>query len=204
MAQISLLWNWSDHCLCLHPMKTSLALGCCFALSSVASIAHAQPALLVAAPAAAPAPVPAPTSYVQAGVGLAVDQALVGTLTAEGGHRITGPWWAHAMIEDGTAGGVDEPNYGGRYLAARLGVEARGCVLDGMMCAVAGVDAGVRHVDYMAEYDSANTTSAVVVPRVGLDLGTRHLRIRPGIEKNVLATRQIDGLAVTGAVAYQW
>lgn len=185
-------------------MKTSLALGCCFALSSAASVAHAQPALV----AVAPAPASAPESYVQVGIGLAVDQALVGTLTAEGGHRIAGPWWAHAMIEDGTAGGVDEPNYGGRYLAARLGIEARGCVLDGMLCAVAGVDAGVRHVDYMAEYDSANTTGAVVVPRVELDLGTRHLRIRPGIEKNVLptgqGTSQLDGLALTGAVAYQW
>ena len=177
-------------------MKTSLILGSVLATSA---IAHAEPPSLTATTTPA-----GPQNYLETGVGLSDDGALIGTLTLEGGHRLTRDLWLHGMLERGTAGGVDEPNYGGEYDAARIGIEARECVGGGVICAVAGVDAGVRHVDYMAEYDTTNQTGAVLVPRVGLDLGSRHLRFRPGLEKNVLVKDQDAGIALTGAVAYQW
>ena len=178
----------------------------------VASVARAQPALTTeAGPSTEPKSEPkvdrVQTGYIASGVMLAADQGLVGAVMIEGGHRLgDGPLWLHVEAERGAAGGVDEPTYRGNYAAGRAGVEARSCVLDGVLCGMAGLDLGVRHVDYMAEYDQANDTGAIVVPRIGLDVGSKHLRLRPGLDAIIEPAKSsaVTGLAMTAGVAYVW
>lgn len=182
-------------------MKTLLVIS---ASLFATSVVHAEPAATATATVASPQPV----SYLAGGVLIGGDHAIVGAVTLDGGYQLRGSLFVHALVATGTAGGVDEPSYNSSYHAARLGLEERGCLVDAL-CGYAGLDVGVRHVDYMAEYDSTNTTGAVVVPRIGLDVGSSHLRFRPGIEGILDGSRNnsiagFDGIDLTAAVAYRW
>jgi|GEM_PF-6267471 len=184
-------------------MKTLLVLTTSLLATSVV---HAEPSAISLESSASPAPTP--TSSVSGGVMLGADHAIVAALSLDGELQLRGSLWLHGMIAKGTAAGVDEPNHGGNYAAGRIGVAERGCLIDAL-CAVAGVDVGYRHVAYMAEYDSANISGVVVVPRIGLDVGTPHLRFRPGIEGIVDGSNHntvfgFDGLDLTAAIAYRW
>jgi hypothetical protein len=142
--------------------------------------------------------------YLQAGVTAGVDDVLFyGGYTLEGGYHLSDtPLWVHAIMISGKGGGIDETTYDSSLLQLRGGIEARGCLVSAA-CAVAGVDAGYRREMLMAEYDNRRASDAIVVPRVGLDLGTRHFRFRPGLEMQIDHTGW-SGLAATAAVAYQW
>jgi len=176
-------------------MKTIIILS---TLLATTAIAGAQPSLT---DAAAPAPAHDSQTYVEGGAAYGV---VFLAATVEVGHQIDhGPLWFHAMLVDGSAGGIDETTYSGSIWQARAGIEARRCVAGNLACAVAGVDAAVSHVQYMAEYDSANVTEPLVLPRVGLDLGGDHVRLRPGAEIGV-GGKGLEQIAVTAGVAYQW
>ncbi len=149
-------------------------------LLGAASLAHADPA----------------NNYLETGLGLSADRAVQITGTLEAGRRVTPELWVHGLFESGSS----DPRLVGTYEAGRLGAESRSCELGGAICAVGGLDVGVRQV----EYDHTNETGAVLVPRLGLDIGNRVFRVRPGIEKNALTTVVFDGIALTGAIALQW
>lgn len=164
------------------------------------SLAHAQPSL-VASTDTTPQ-----LSYVQGGVTAGDDDivGLYGGFTLEGGVRLgDSPLWAHAMMITGKGNGIDELVYDSSMLQLRGGIEARGCVVSAA-CAVIGVDAGFRHETLMAEYDNRRASDAIVAPRVGLDIGTRHFRFRPGLEMQLDRTKWLAGIGATAAVAYQW
>ena len=137
-------------------------------LCAAASIAHADP-----------------TSYVQSGVTVGGDHDLYGAITISGGYHLGGTLWAHGLLADGGTAGVDEVTYTSAYTAARAGVETRNCTAGGAVCGIAGVDRGIRHESLMAEYDHNSFTNALVVGRVAGDLGSTHLRFRPGLELSV-------------------
>ncbi len=163
------------------------------------SLAHAQPSL-VASTDTSPQ-----LSYVQGGVTAGADDivGLYAAFTLEGGFRLgDSPLWAHAMMLTGKGSGIDEATYSSSMLQLRGGIEAHGCVVSAV-CAFMGVDAGVRNETLMAEYDNRHATDAIVAPRAGLDIGTRHFRFRPGLEMQLDHTGWA-GAGLTAAVAYQW
>ena len=52
----------------------------------------------------------------------------------------------------------------------------------------------------MADYSNRHASDGIVVPRIGLDIGTRHFRLRPGLEMQLDRTGWA-GLGPTGAPA---
>ena len=188
-------------------MMNKTLLGIALLVAST-SLVHAQPSLT--APTS-PSLVASTTQdapdrlYLQTGVTAGGDDVvgLYAAYTLEAGYHLNdSPFWAHAMLITGKGGGVDEPVYDSYMVQFRGGIEARGCLISAA-CAVAGVDAGLRHEMLMAEYDNRRATDAVVVPRIGLDLGTRHFRLRPGLEMQLDRTGWA-GVGATAAIAYQW
>jgi len=180
-------------------MINKTLLGIAFVVGST-SLVHAQPSLTASVTPDKPEQL-----YVQGGLTAGGDDivGLYAAYTLEGGYRLNdSPLWAHAMFVAGKGGGVDETVYDSYLWQLRGGIEARGCVASAI-CAVAGVDAGLRHEMLMAEYDSRRATDAIVAPRVGLDIGTRHFRLRPGLEMQFDRTG-FAGVGATAGVAYQW
>jgi len=146
----------------------------------------------------------ADTSYVGAGVTLGGDSVgLYGAYTAEGGYRLSNALWAHGMIAKGGMAGVDEPTYASDYFALRGGIEARACVTPAFMCGIAGVDLAARHEVLMDEYDSGKRDGFAIVPRLGADIGGKHLRLRAMSELTATAQKW-DGFALVGGLTYQW
>ena len=176
-------------------MKRFLIVG---SILCVAAVASAEPVSTTTSTATTPTS----EKYVEPGMmittlgGVAVD-----ALTMELGHQLGhGPLGIHVMTAFG--GPFREPGGFGIFAAAQAGLEARACVSEGL-CGFAGVDAGVRYFDNADGFNrEMNVTSAIVVPRVGLDFGTKKLRVRPGIEK-IVDGRNND-LAGTVGVALVW
>ena len=178
-------------------MKSLLALACLLATTSIAA---AQPSLT--APASAPAPAPDQTQtqgYVAAGATYGFVHGIYMAGTLEGGRRIhDSSWWFHTELIGGNEYGIDEPTYDHSGIQeARVGIETRGCALP-VACIVVGADLAVVHEHYMAEYDSANGTTVLPVGHLALDIGGKHVRLRPGIEAGY------HTFALDGALAVQW
>ncbi|HTR51048.1 MAG TPA: hypothetical protein VMJ10_10110 [Kofleriaceae bacterium] len=180
-------------------MKTILILS---TLLATTAIAAAQPSLTATA---TPEPAQEPSHYLQlGGVFGGTQGAMILGETVEGGMRLDhGPLWVHAEVMTGSAGGVDELTYSGSVLQVRAGLEARGCALNGIACVVGGVDAAYSRTQYMAEDDNDNRHGGEIIPRVGLDIGSERLRVRPGVEVGFDHTGW-DQLGFTAALAYQW
>lgn len=106
------------------------------------------------------------------------------------------------MIAAGDAGGVDEITYFGHVVQARAGLEARECALHGGACLMLGADLAVTHLNYKAEYDSKNETTVFPIARAGVDVGTRHVRVRLGMEAGGL--RRLQQINLAAALAYQF
>lgn len=189
-------------------MKTML---CLSTLVLAASVAHAQPALTASTDVAPRGP----DAYLSFG-GMAGgnDTKLTGAFTAELGRRIgDSALWVHGQLSLGSAAELFGSG-SGNFVQMRAGIEARNCTPGGHACIVTGVDAGIQHVEWTGvetgffddggdtmttTYDS---TRAIVVPRLGLDLGGA-VRFRPGIEL-ALGSDGVDGANLTGALAFQW
>jgi hypothetical protein len=182
-------------------MKTTILIASTLVVLTTATIAHAQPALT-----ASVNPKPAATTYLEGGLafGAIMHAGFYGAYTLEGGYQLgDGPLWIHAMGAYGGMAGIDETTMSSGYLALRAGVEARGCALHGQACVIGGVDAGFRSAQLQAEYDHYSGDTALVVARAGLDLGSKHVRLRPGLE-TTFAGQGFDGFGASMAVAYQW
>jgi hypothetical protein len=189
-----------------------------FAFASLASlvaataVAHADP-LAVAATAS---PDAVPSSYVQGGVMAgANDGLLTDGASAEVGKRVQPYVWVHASM---TMGSADElfASGTGSILQARAGADLMGCNANGVLCAFAGADVGFQHTEFSgmsvplfcdgedcqgdAVYD--HHAGMIGVGRVGLDIGGKHLRWRPGVEGSVSGTGV--GVNVTQSVAYRF
>jgi len=179
-------------------MMNKTLLGIAFVVGST-SLVRAQPSLTASTTPETPDRV-----YVQAGMTAGADDivGLYSGATLEAGYRLNdSPLWVHAMMIGGKGAGIDEPVYDSSMLQLRGGIEARGCLVTAA-CAVMGVDAGIRNEMLMAEYDNRRTIDAIVATRVGLDLGTRHFRFRPGLEMQLDRTGWAGAGAMMG-IAYQ-
>ena len=191
------------------------------------SIASANPrvAALEPQPAGPPgdtAPIaavsPLPSAYVSLGGAIGIGGAvswLYGGTQVEGGYRLTDTLWVRGRLDRAARIGYGVINQSVTIISpehphtdAVLGIETRRCHRDAV-CVVAGADAGYRFAD-----DNFHG-GLTMVPRVGLDLGGRHLRVRPAVEASASFIRQrvgepelagmpALGIGFTTAVAYEW
>ena len=131
------------------------------------------------------------------------------------------PLWLHGRFAFGDVLHSPGEEGGGTFAQLRAGAEARGCVLGGHACGIAGLDLGYEQALYWGHLDSGAPLAgllgvdvpatpiietidhhAIAVPRVGLDLGGA-VRFRPGVEL-ALDKHGINGGDVTLAIAYTW
>ncbi len=180
---------------------------------ATSAIALAQPGLV--------APIPEePSSYLGGGVvvgGVHTDSGsgasgLYGAFELEGGIRLSAigsKFWARAVLLKGGMGVLDCCTTANDYLEARVGLEGPMCSAHSLACFVIGVDVGVRHALLMAGdgsvADSVNldATTAVIVPRLGFDIGSTHFRVRPSAEV-AFASDGGYGVALSLSSAYRW
>jgi hypothetical protein len=160
------------------------------ALVSTTAVAAAQPSLTAATPADHTAAI-----YVQGGAMVgANDGYLAGSAVLAGGLQLgESPLWVHGQVVHGA---VDQlfGEGSGTLDQARLGLELRECAVHGIVCGIAGIDAGIQHTHYVGSEANLFDASAseplmtmdhaagIAVARVGLDIGGKHLRYRPEIE----------------------
>ena len=157
-----------------------------------------------------------PKAYVAAGFDAGADSAvdwLYAGASIDAGYRVSDRWWVHGntgalgRVGYGTTNNltVKRPTEVGYDL--RFGPEWRECHSDGL-CFYGGVDLGYRTGTARGD----DISGVMIVPRAGLDVGTRHLRFRPGLELLVSTTPHIEGevplpslgIGVTAAVACVW
>lgn len=166
--------------------------------------AHAQPALT--APIPPPAVAPRYTIELAAAAGSTYDGDLYAGGVLAGGYRINDLISLHAALETATARilhfpGVDQ--YEGttdRFSEARGGLELRTCRRGDALCAVGGVDLGFRDETVTGD-QPMGLSGAEAVARIGLDLGTRRVRVRPMFEGT--STHHGDTGALLLGLAYR-
>jgi hypothetical protein len=175
----------------------------------------------------APSTVSRADSYMSLGIAFGADTAvdwLKGGTVVEGGYRLTDSLWIRGRFEESARigyGSVQQvgslPDFGDVSVVAPQhpysdllsGLEWRGCS-SRALCAAGGFDTGIR-----LGGDGKHALGGVsTVPRLGLDFGTEHLRVRPMLEANVAWLRGYDselggilpafGIGLTTTVAYQW
>lgn len=192
-------------------LRTSLALA---TLVTLTAVGHADPIEgedgehLAAAHAGA---------YLQVGAAVTSEQETYGIAgNLDGGYPLGHALYAHARVSGG--GGENLAFYTAsvttQTLQARIGAEARPCIADGAARAMVGVDLGLasttmNRADYMSAPGSTWTDSrAIAVGRLGLDVGSRHVRVRPEAEMGFTIPddkhRLVDDLQLGLAVAYVW
>lgn len=171
-------------------------------LLATPAVAGAQPSLVE--PSEQPRETPPVTAYLEPGLEVGGTRGGVyGALQLDGGHRLDGPLWLHARLAQGGMAGIDEATMSSDFAEARLGLEARGCRLDGLLCAVGGLDVGYRHERLVAEFDAERADLVTAIARLGLDLGGQHVRLRVSVESGVDRAGW-NGLGLTTGVAYAW
>jgi hypothetical protein len=198
----------------------SFVLLACFVLTP--SIAFAESA--TAAETATATAEAKPSRYVQAGlmVGAATPVVAPNLMAAvDGGFRLGGgPAWLHTALSWGSTGDDQGP---GSNLQLRAGIEGRTCWWHDRTCTVGGIDAGYQRGRWSDRNDPTHNESVnalVAIPRLGVDLGGRHLRARMGLELDVAlaAERNVNpstgnrsdtspgivGIEMNAGVAYQW
>lgn len=170
---------------------------------------------LVAAPTAARAeqildqPTPA-TLYLAAGPGLTIerDATFMGA-AIDGGVRVGGRWWGHVA---GRLGALSLHSV--EHLEFRAGAEARTCAPSGAKCGSAGVDLGFQQTEVGADGGAVTSTTGLLVPHLGADIGDDTLRLRVQVELRGYAGTRTDaqgdhamrgvGLGFGAALGIQW
>ncbi len=66
-----------------------------------------------------------------------------------------------------------------------------------------GVDAAYRHEMLMSDDSNNRTDDVVAVPRIGLDIGSRQVRVRPSLDAQV-GSKGVEGAGLGLAVALQF
>ncbi len=153
-------------------------------------------------PLVAPVPPPPTTTYVEVGVLLGADGLLVTALDIAGGHRLAegSHFWFHGELAIGAGEEILSAG-AGSFFRVSAGVEARGCAI-AALCARAGIDVGFQGASFVGEPgESGQYTAAVAIPQVGLDVGSRELRLRPSIDL-ALAMQGPIGADAKLALAY--
>ena len=148
-------------------------------------------------------------AYLEPGVAAGVATSLYGAVELDGGYRLgDSPLWLHGRVSHGAFATFSDRVLGSDLTEARLGLEARGCSDNDIACLVGGVDFAYRHemLSTANEDPTPNTTNitfVAAIARVGLDLGTKHVRFRPSVE---LGVRQggWSNLGATTGLAFAW
>lgn len=86
---------------------------------------------------------------------------------------------------------------------ARVGIEARACAVENIVCGAVGADLALSHVNYISDEDasdSMDTVALVVLPRVSVELGSKHVRLRGTFEFGA-GTEGIEAGLSAGLVA---
>jgi hypothetical protein len=206
----------------LRPVMKNLVIGSILLTCSIASAEPRVAALDLSSTeteASLPAPSPARADrYVSVGGSFGANTAvdwLYGGASVDGGYRLTDTLWIRGRFNESARIGDGAINQGPMLVAPQYpttevlsGLEWRGCA-NRAVCVVGGFDVGYRFGQLRYGHDGVTTA-----PRIGLDVGTEHLRFRPMVEANVSAPRNYDteiqgfwpafGIGLTTAVAYQW
>lgn len=173
-------------------------------LATLAGRGHTQPALTAPLP---PPPTPATLQVeVAPALGATYDGDIYAGLAGAGLYRINDLIAVHGAVEAATArvvhfAGIDQ--YEGtqdRFVEARAGIELRRCA-NPALCGIAGVDVGYRSEHVTGRMDT-NLSGAEAVARIGLDVGTPHVRFRPTFEGT--STHHGDTGALLLGVGYRF
>ena len=187
----------------------------CASLAAFCSIASADPLSVAATTGDAPAP----TTYLQGGLMAGGnDGYFTAGGSAELGKQVASILWVHAGVALGAADQLFATG-NGSIMQARLGADLMGCNDNGALCAFVGADLGVQTVNYVGRSDpwfcdgdysdcmgnpiDDHKTGALGVGRVGLDIGSKHLRWRPGIEASATTDGGV-GVNLTQSLAYRF
>jgi hypothetical protein len=152
----------------------------------------------VSAPPAAPS-----ATYVSALTAASVDQFIAFDAGAELGTRLAGAWWGHGSLRLGQAG--DAEGSGGHF-EVRVGAEHQACNASGAVCRVVGLDLGFQASTWEKEDMHEKHNGPLVAPRLGLDVGGDHLRLRLALEARAYVSATggaIPGLGVSAGLAYR-
>jgi hypothetical protein len=182
--------------------RIMIRLACCF-LVATSALAHADP-------------VPEPTRYLElegslgflpAGAGFDVGVSL--------GLRRSEHGWLRFAISGGSVQRYIDGGPPGPLVEARVGYEGRGCTAGGILCGYVGIDGALffaRNPDPDTDIKSS-FIGLFAIPRVGMDIGGRALRLRLGIEAGVGPIETVAGpprsdaafaFALTAGLAYRW
>lgn len=174
-------------------------------LLAIAPTAHAEPGNDPGAFVDPAATAASTDAYLEPGLEIGITPgAFYGAVELDGGHRLGDtPLWLHGRFAQGNLSRIEEKTMSSDFTEARLGLEARGCVFAGIACLVAGVDLGYRHEMYVSDFGRGTADLGLSTARLGLDLGSPHLRFRPSVETGVQQGGWL-GLGVTAGLAYTW
>lgn len=128
------------------------------------------------------------------------------TARAATGYRAGGAR-CHSMRSSGTAPWCRTVRRRERHLeqllALRIGVKERGCERRGVWCVYASTDIGYRHQHATTKSEHSDESVAIVVPRVGLDVGGNVVRVRVGFETSI-SRHSWQTLGLAGGDAFSW
>jgi len=183
-------------------------------LAALSSVASADP-LSVAATGTEDA---TPTAYVQGGLMAGGND---GNFTAGGsvevGKQVGSIAWVHASVVLASASQLFATG-SGSITQGRIGGDLMSCNDNGALCAFVGADVGVQTVNYdgmsepwFCDSDSGcegdaiseHSTALLGVGRVGLDIGGKHVRWRPGVEASATSDGGA-GFNLTQSIAYRF
>jgi hypothetical protein len=170
-------------------------------------------------PSATPPTAPADPSAPPSAISPTYELELAGQVGNESGPAVeytaaslqagvrAGPFvWARATLLAGEARstlvlfcpvGVPCTQPTGHIYQARVGLEARGCSTGSIVCGFGGVDAAFTAIQFY----SGNVV--LLLPRVGLDIGSRHVRLRIALELGVDGKADVAA-GLDAGIAYRW
>ena len=171
-------------------------------LALTAALFLSLPSLAIADEASPPPAAPSQT-YVSALTAASVDQFIALDAGAEVGTRLAGPWSGHGSLRVGQAG--DSEGSGGHF-ELRVGAEHQRCGASGAVCHLVGLDLGFQASTWEKEDMHEKHNGPLIAPRLGLDVGGDHLRLRLALEARgyvSAAGGAIPGLGVSAGLAYR-
>jgi hypothetical protein len=182
-------------------------------LLAATTVVHADPLAV----SSHPTDTAAPTTYVQGGAMIGGNDGYV-TIGGSGelGKLVAPHLWIHGSLTEGLAGQLFATG-NGSILQVRAGADAMGCLGSGVLCAYVGADAGYQHTTYAGMTDplfcgdngcdrepiDESHDRMIGVGRVGLDIGGKNLRWRPGFEAAVSGDG-VNGVNITQSIAYRF
>lgn len=158
---------------------------------------------LAAADEASPPPATTSQTYVSALTSASVDQFIAFDAGAEVGTRLAPAWWGHGSLRVGQAG--DAEGSGGHF-ELRAGAEHQRCSASGAVCRLVGLDVGFQASTWEKENMHEKHNGPLIAPRLGLDLGGDHLRLRLAIEARAYVSAAggaVPGLGLSAGLAYR-